>query len=115
MMHRDTLRYAAVRSGLCKRNQSAEALHMRARPAIYRIKRITPAGVATLQVRCGRTVEVHLEHLAPCHLANMDPPIDVTLQKPDADTAVKCAGTHMMLPTCCCVTSATQVGTTTAW
>jgi hypothetical protein len=100
--HRDTRRYAAVRSGLFKpkerrfevgdfvyeRRPSAEALHMRARPAIYRIKRISPAGVATLQGRCGSTVDVHLVHLAPCHLANIDPTIDVTLlQRPGADTA----------------------------
>lgn len=99
--HRDTQRYAAVRSGLFRpkerkfevgdyvyeRTPSAEALHMRARPAIYRIKRISPAGVATLQGRCGSTVDVHLVHLAPCHLANIDPTIDVTVQWPDADTA----------------------------
>ncbi len=66
--HRNTMRYAAVRSGLFKprerkfdigdfmyeRKPDAEALHMRTRPAICRIKGITPAGVATLQGRCGQ-------------------------------------------------------------
>lgn len=68
---------------------------MRVRPAIYRIKRITAAGVATLQGRCGRTMEVHLAHLAACHLANIDPAVDVTLQTPDADLACEvCRHTH---------------------
>jgi hypothetical protein len=107
--HRDTLRYATVRSGLFKprerrfdvgdfvyeRKPGAEALHMRARPAIYRIKRITPAGVAVLQGRCGRTIDVHLAHLAPCHLANIDPTVDVTLQQPGVDTACEvCRHAH---------------------
>jgi hypothetical protein len=97
--HRDTLRYATVRSGLFKprerrfdvgdfvyeRKPGAEALHMRARPAIYRIKRITPAGVAVLQGRCGRTIDVHLAHLAPCHLANIDPSMELGGWRPSAD------------------------------
>ncbi len=77
-----------------KPRPSAEALHMRARPAMYRIKRISPAGVATLQGRCGSTVDVHLVHPAPCHLANIDPTIAVTLQKPGADTACEPVPAH---------------------
>ncbi len=43
--------------------------------------------MAVLQGRCGRTIDVHLVHLAPCHLANIDPTVDVTLQQPGVDTA----------------------------
>ena len=107
--HRDTLRYAAVRSGMFKprerkfavgdfvyqRLQGAEALHMRARPAIYRIKQVKPSGVAVLQGRCGRTLETHLAHIAPCHLANIDPTVDVTLQRPEGDLACEvCRHVH---------------------
>ena len=74
---RDSQRYAAVRSGFFRprerkfeagdyvyeRRQGAEALHMRARPAIYRIKQVKPTGVAVLQGRCGRVIESHLAHL----------------------------------------------------
>jgi hypothetical protein len=45
-----------------------------------------------LQGKCGKTVEEHLSHLAPCHLANIDPSIDVTLQRPDADLACEVCG-----------------------
>jgi hypothetical protein len=104
--HRDTLRYARVRSGDYQpqrykfavgdfaylRRPSPEGLHMRVKPPIYRVKEVKPSGVVVLQGKCGRTVEHHLVNLAPCHLANIDPTIDVTLQRPDADLACDVCG-----------------------
>lgn len=104
--HRDTLRYARVRGGdyqprqhkfevgdfVYVRRSSPEGLHMRVRPPIYRIKQIKASGVVTLQGKCGGTQEHHLVSLTPCHLANIDPTIDVTLQRPDADLACQVCG-----------------------
>ena len=99
--HRDTLRYAHVRGGAYQpkltkfaegdfvylRRPSPAGLHMRVRPTIYRIKQLLKAGTVVLEGKCGGTVRAHLSHLAPCHLANIDPTIDVTLQRPEATKA----------------------------
>jgi hypothetical protein len=104
--HRDTLRYARVRGGDYKprqhklelgdfvyvRRASPEGLHMRVKPPIYRIKQIKASGVVTVQGKCGGTQEHHLMSLTPCHLANIDPTIDVTQLRLDADMACRVCG-----------------------
>jgi hypothetical protein len=99
--HRDTLRYAQVRSGAYKprltkfaagdfvylRRPTSTALHMRVRPTIYKIYQVRASGRVVLQGKCGSFLKSHLSHLTPCHLANIDSTVDVTLQRPDADKA----------------------------
>ena len=104
--HRDTRRYAAKRDGVYKRSvhrfepgdfvyverSNPQALQMRVKGAIYRIKQVKPSGVVVLHGKCGREMQVHLEKLLPCHLANIDPEIDVTLQRPGASLACEMCG-----------------------
>jgi hypothetical protein len=84
--HRDTLRYAQVRSGAYQprltkfaagdfvylRRPTSTALHMRVRPTIYNIYQVRASGRVVLQGKCGSFLKSHLSHLTPCHLANID-------------------------------------------
>jgi hypothetical protein len=60
---------------------------MRVRPTIYKIYQVRASGRVVLQGKCGSFLKSHLSHLTPCHLANIDSTVDVTLQRPDADKA----------------------------
>jgi hypothetical protein len=91
--HRDSLRYAMVRSGsfqptLVKfypgqfvyvQRPQANTLQVKARPEILRVVAVNPGGSVTLQGKCGTTVRQNIENLAPCFLPNLDPTIDPTL------------------------------------
>ena len=101
--HRDTLRYAEVRSGsyaprlfnlqpkafvYLRREPSNTAL-MEARPQIFRIVEVRRNGVLLLEGRCSSTFTAHLTHVAPCHLPDVDPTQDPRLAMPHAD--IPCA------------------------
>jgi len=104
--HRDTLRYAAVRSGSyvpkLKRFEVGDyvyvsrapqtTLTIKARPVILRVKEVRSSGVLNLEGRCGRTVAMHISKCAPCHLPDIDPRIDPTLAAPDE--SVQCETCH---------------------
>ena len=102
--HRDTLRYAKLRSGCytpqlkrylpgdyvyVKRKDKA-GLDIQAKQLILRVLEVRPTGVLILQGRCGTTRAVHLSQCAPCHLPDIDPHIDWSLGKPQA--AAVCEG-----------------------
>lgn len=92
--HRDSLRYAMVRSGsfqptlvkffpgqfvYVQRPNQANTLQIKARPEILRVVAVNPGGSVTLQGKCGTTTQQNMENLAPCFLPNIDPTIDPTL------------------------------------
>jgi len=99
--HRDTLRYARVRSGgytprlkrflagdyVYLRNPTAVSLDLPVKPQILRVVRTNDTGVLTLQGRCGTTVKKHVTEVVPCHLPILDTGIDPTLARPAADLA----------------------------
>ena len=99
--HRDTLRYAAVRSGSylpkVRRFEVGDyvylsrapnsTLDIRAKKVILRVLEVRPTGVLVLQGRCGRTINVHSTNCAPCHLPDIDPRMDLTLAAPGEDVA----------------------------
>jgi transposase InsO family protein len=97
--HRDTLRYRLIRGGLyqpitvkfapgdfvyVRRRTVVNSLQSEARPGIYRIVELLPTGVVVLQGRCGRTMKVNVAECAPCHLTNINPVLDPSLQRVDA-------------------------------
>jgi hypothetical protein len=47
---------------------------------ILRIKVIRPSSVLELQIANGRTIRDHSKNCAPCHLPNLDPPLDYPCQ-----------------------------------
>jgi hypothetical protein len=97
--HRDTLRYATTRSGsylpklrrfepgdfVYLRREQQYALQSEAGQEIYRVVEVRDSGVVVLQGRCGHTATNHLSNLAPCHLAGIDPSIDIQLAVPPVD------------------------------
>jgi len=99
--HRDTLRYAKLRSGaytpqlrrfrpldyVYVRRHDKEGLDIQAHPHILRVVEVRPSGVLILQGRCGTKQAVHSSQCAPCHLPNVDPAVDWSLGRPAA-TAV---------------------------
>ena len=104
--HRDTLRYAKLRSGgylpkilrfetgdyvYVRRNTASgkapSSLEALARPEILRIKEVRPSGVLVLQGRCGRTIIENPVNCAPCHLPIVDRDLDLAHSKPDIDVA----------------------------
>ena len=98
--HRDTLRYAEVRSGsyaprlfnllpgafVYLRRKPHNTAQMEARPLIYRIVELRRNGVLLLDGRCSSTFTTHLINVAPCHLPDIDPAQDPRLARPHADT-----------------------------
>ena len=96
--HRDTLRYAKLRSGnytpqlkrylagdyVYVKKKDKEGLDIRAKQLILRVLEVRPTGVLILQGRCGTKRAVHITQCAPCHLPNIDPNIDWSLGRPDA-------------------------------
>jgi hypothetical protein len=99
--HRDTLRYAAVRSGsylpkvrrfevgdyVYVSRAPATTLDIRAKPVILRVKTVVGNGVLELEGRCGRVIKLHATNCAPCHLPDIDPRMDPTLAAPGEDVA----------------------------
>lgn len=99
--HRDTLRYAAVRSGsylpkvrrfevgdyVYLSRAPSTTLDIKAKPLILRVKEVRSSGVLILEGRCGRMVSAHSANCAPCHLPDIDPRMDPTLAAPEDDTA----------------------------
>jgi hypothetical protein len=92
--HRDSLRYAMVRSGsfqptlvkfypgqfvYVQRPAQANTLQIKARPEILRVVAVNPGGSVTLQGKCGTTTQQNMENLAPCFIPNIDPAVDPTL------------------------------------
>lgn len=95
--HRDTLRYAAVRSGSYKPRlhrymvgdfvyvawgQSNHKLDTSHYSNILRVHKFLPSGNLLLIGRCGRTYSANPSNCAPCHLPNIDPRMDAHLPIP---------------------------------
>lgn len=97
--HRDTLRYAQVRSGAYRpklrkfevgdfvwvRTPTQNTLQTGVRSEVLRVKEVKPSSVLVLQGKCGGTTERHASQCAPCHLAGIDPTIDPLLARPAID------------------------------
>jgi hypothetical protein len=108
--HRDTLRYAHIRSGdytpkrfkfevgdfvYTHTGNVHSTLQPRAKAAIYRVLEVRPTGRLILQGRCGRTIDRHMSQCAPCHLPGIDPTIDPTLLDKPVDIACEhCDSLH---------------------
>ena len=94
--HRDTLRYAKLRSGaytpqlrrylpgdyVWVRKHHKTGLDIGAKQLILRVQEVRPSGVLILQGRCGTLRAVHASQCAPCHLPDIDPQVDWSLGKP---------------------------------
>jgi transposase InsO family protein len=93
--HRDTLRYLKMRSGYynttpvrftpgdfiyVRRPNAAVNLQSSVRTGIYRVREVRDSGVLVIHGKCGTLAEVHSTNCAPCHLANVNPAIDSSLQ-----------------------------------
>jgi hypothetical protein len=89
--HRDTLRYAKMREGgyvpklrkfevgdyvYVRQRNDPYTLQPTARPYILRVSAVGKTGTLTLQGKCGRTMKVHCESCAPCHLPGIQGFID---------------------------------------
>ena len=97
--HRDTLRFAQVRTGayapksfnitpgsfVYLRRVQPNTAHMAARPEIYRVVELRANGVLLLDGRCTTTFTVHLNNVAPCHLPDIDLQQDPRLARPHAN------------------------------
>jgi hypothetical protein len=105
--HRDTLRYAKLRSGtytpqlrrylagdyVWVKRKDKQGLDIAAKPLILRVAEVRPSGVLILQGRCGTQRAVHASQCAPCHLPNIDPRVDWSLGKPPQDALCeRCGG-----------------------
>jgi hypothetical protein len=105
--HRDTLRYAQLRSGnytpklrrylqgdyVWVKRKDKQGLDIGAKPLILRVAEVRPTGVLILQGRCGTLRAVHASQCAPCHLPDIDPQIDWSLGKPPAEAVCeRCGG-----------------------
>ena len=97
--HRDTLRYANVRSGsytprlrrfavgdyvYLQVGQTNHRLDTSHYSSILRVQELLPSGNLLLVGRCGRTYNANPINCAPCHLANIDPNMDAHLPRPAA-------------------------------
>jgi hypothetical protein len=105
--HRDTLRYATVRSGAyhprlrrytvgdyvyVRVGQPNSSLDMSHFDHILRVKEIKPSGNLVLQGRCGKTVTTNVTNVAPCHLPNIDTAPLEGLARPLASLACEVCG-----------------------
>jgi len=103
--HRDTLRYAKLRSGFYTpkmhtylpgdyvyvRQHDKAGLDLPAKKLILRVAEVRPSGVLVLQGRCGKLQHVNSNNCAPCHLPNIDPAVDWSLRKgPEDAVCEKC-------------------------
>jgi len=100
--HRDTLRYATIRSGgylpsikqfdvgdfvYLRHRVMDSTLQIPAKKGIYRVKKVNPNGAVLLQGKCGSTLTNNVSNLAPCHLPDIDPALDPSLARPDKNLA----------------------------
>ncbi len=99
--HRDTLRYATVRGGgylprlkkfevgdfvYVRTAKKANTLKMVAKPTVLRIQAIK-GSTLLLQGKDGQTITNNIVNVAPCHLPNIDPTIDIKAAKPQKVTS----------------------------
>jgi hypothetical protein len=92
--HRDTLRYAQLRSGhhkariwlfkpgdyvYTKWRNTNDTLMIKARPEILRVVEARPSGVLKLQGKCGTFLYVNASNCTPCHVPGIDGTIDPRL------------------------------------
>ena len=96
--HRDTLRYRRLRDGtympephdfrvgdyVYLQRPKLHSLLIVARPAILRVVAVKRTGVLILMGRDGLTRKAHVSQVAPCHLTNIDPVVDKSLQGEEA-------------------------------
>jgi hypothetical protein len=100
--HRDTLRYAKMREGgyvpkmrkfqvgdlvYHRKRNDPHTLEPKAQPHILMVCEVLGNGVLRLKGKCGRTVKVHVETCAPCHLSGVKTEVDLSLAKPTRQTA----------------------------
>ena len=93
--HRDTLQYQRIRSGShcpalasfepgdlvhVRRTNVINTLQSNARPGVYEVVEVRDSGVLIVRGCCGKTMSVHIQNCAPCHLANIDTTINPTLR-----------------------------------
>ena len=100
--HRDKLRYAMTHSGAYKpklrrfavgdfvylrRGQQNNTLEVPAKQLVLRVVELRPSGIAILQGKCGGRMSAHVSAMAPCHLPDIDPALDLSLLRPTKDLA----------------------------
>jgi hypothetical protein len=105
--HRDTLRYAQVRSGAfvprvqrflegdlvyVKRPNPPGTLHLKVHPHILRVAEVRSSGVLELQGKCGSTIRLHSSNCAPCHLQGVDTTLHPELASVGAEKACEVCG-----------------------
>ena len=98
--HRDTLRYAKLRSGgylpsvvkftvgqFVYVKDGNDSLHVRARPEILRVVAVKASGVLVLVGKCGTTISVNAVNCAPCHrtIKDQDESPDIEAFRPQKD------------------------------
>jgi uncharacterized protein (DUF2267 family) len=104
--HRDTLRYAQLRSKgylpkvaeykvgdyvYLRKLKQGSSLTIQARPLVLRIKQVKSAGVVVLQDKAGQESTQQVSQLAPCHLPGLDGTLDkVLLGRDQAAECVVC-------------------------
>ena len=102
--HRDTLRYATIRSGVyhprlrkfevgdfvyLRQGEPNTRLDISHYAHILKVSAVKPSGNLMLMGKCGMTVVANPTHCAPCHLPYIDPTIEANLAKPSADLPCK--------------------------
>jgi hypothetical protein len=100
--HRDTLRYAKMREGgyvpkirkfqvgdlvYHRKRNDPYTLEPKAQPHILMVCEVLGNGVLRLKGKCGRTIKVHVETCAPCHLPGVKTEVDLSLARPTRQTA----------------------------
>jgi hypothetical protein len=104
--HRDSLRYARIRSGnyapklhkfapgdyvYVRRPNILGTLQVEAKQLIVRIAEVRDSGVVVLQGRCGTLMSNHVCNIAPCHLPFLDGTLHPELAVPPTTKAcVRC-------------------------
>ena len=106
--HRQQLWYARRRGGTytpalrrlhvgdyvyLRMHNPGSTLQITARPEVLRVVELRPEGGVVLQGKCGKTVSTNVANCCPCHLPDIDPEIDVTLQRPDEWLPCEVCGT----------------------
>lgn len=104
--HRDQQWYQHLRDGSYKprlvrflpgdyvyvKRKVPNTLTLKAKPLVLRVREVRPTGVLILEGRCGRTMRVHMSQCTICHLSNLDPTVDLSLQDAPDDLACTVCG-----------------------
>jgi len=105
--HRDSLRYAQVRSGTfvprvrrflegdlvyVKKPNPPGTLHVKTHPHILQVAKVRSSGVLELRGKCGSVVKLHASNCAPCHLAGVDTTMHPELAYIGEDKACEVCG-----------------------